>query len=141
MLLIIFLYWNHWFRTFEDRSFESTLIEKLISNKKVKINEIIPNGERVCFFPSYTTPNSVKNSLSKKQRDFLNSRIYTLDNVGGHVWWIVVLSKDEVINAYRMTDGIRSNFKGGMCVKQKNSKFIFSRKDRFTVYFDLSEEV
>ncbi|WP_265283676.1 hypothetical protein [Verminephrobacter aporrectodeae] len=137
--LMIFLYWNHWFRTFEDRSFESMLIEKLIFNKEVKINEIIQKGERVCFFPSYATPNRAM-SLSRTQIDFLYGIIHSPNNLGDHVWWIVVLSKDEVINAYRMSAGVRSNLKGGICVKQKDSKLIFSKKDRFTVYFDLLEE-
>ncbi|WP_265285442.1 hypothetical protein [Verminephrobacter aporrectodeae] len=139
LLLIPVLNWLHLFKTIEDHFFESMLIGKLTSNKEININEIIPKGERVCFFPPYTSSDSV-NSLSKIQKEFLNVRI---DSVVGadDVWWIVILSKDDVINIYKMTGGVISNFRESRCVKQKNSKLILSSKSKYTVFFDLSERV
>ncbi|WP_265655841.1 hypothetical protein [Verminephrobacter aporrectodeae] len=140
VLLIFFLIWIHWFRTFEDRSFESMLIEKLTLNKEVKISEIIPDGERVCFFPPYSTAESVE-SLSKIQKDFLNIRINSFFGTDDNIWWIAVLSREEVLNIYRMSSGVRPNLEEERCIKQKNSKLIFSDKSEYTVYFDLSEGV
>ncbi|WP_265281418.1 hypothetical protein [Verminephrobacter aporrectodeae] len=139
ILLISFLGFIHWLSTFEDRSFESTLIEKLTSGKDVKIEEIIPIGEQVCFLPSYATPKSVESYLSKNQMDFLSDKIS--DDIGDHVWWIIVLSKEEVLKTYEMSSHVRSDFRKGRCIKRENSKFIFSDNDGFAIFFNLSEGV
>ncbi|WP_265283002.1 hypothetical protein [Verminephrobacter aporrectodeae] len=137
LLSIPFLRLINWLSTFEDRSFESMLIEKLTSSKEVKIEEIIPIGEQVCFLPSYVTPDSVDPHLSNNQMNFLNDKIS--DDIGDHVWWIIILSKEEVLKIYEMSSYLRSDFRKGRCVKRKNSKFIFSGDDGFTTFFDLSE--
>ncbi len=48
----------------------------------------------------YVTPKSVSSSLSKNQFYFLNDR--TSDAADNH-WWIIVLSKEEVLKTYRMS--------------------------------------
>ncbi|WP_265258980.1 hypothetical protein [Verminephrobacter aporrectodeae] len=126
------------FRALESRYFESMLIEKLTFNKEVKISEIIPFGERVCFLSSYKTPGSVESSLFQNQMDFLNGKIS--DDIGDHVWWIIVLSKEKVLKTYKTTGRIKPTFRKGKCVKQKGSKFlILFDIDKRTPYFDISE--
>ncbi|WP_265310915.1 hypothetical protein [Verminephrobacter aporrectodeae] len=142
-----FLYGIYWFyklyefRRFialESRSFESMLIEKSISNKEVKVSEVIPIGERVCFLPSYKTSESMESSLFKNQMGFLNGKMS--DDISNQIWWVIVLSKGKVLETYRTTGRITPIFKKGKCVKQKDSRFlVLFNKDKHTPYFDISE--
>ncbi|WP_265654522.1 hypothetical protein [Verminephrobacter aporrectodeae] len=114
--------------------------EKLTSEKEVKLEDIIQIGEQVCFLPSYVTPESVDSYLSKNQLDFLNSRIS--DDIGDHVWWIAILSKEEVLKTYKMAGHVRSDFREGRCVRRKNSiKLVLLDMDKYTLYFDIQKNM
>ncbi|WP_138927986.1 hypothetical protein [Verminephrobacter aporrectodeae] len=134
-------YEAHRYRILESRYFESMLVEKLTSEKEVKLEEIIPIGEQVCFLPSYMTPEQVDSYLSKNQLDFLNARIS--DDVENH-WWVIVLSKEEVLKTYRMAGDVIPIFREGRCVRRKNSiKLVFFDIDKYrhTPHFDIQKEM
>lgn len=139
-MLVMAFTWLHGFRTPSDYSMQNKLSEQLLRNKKIELPGMASPGDRVCFLPPYAGADSIKSQISDSQRSYLRIRIdYSAPiGMGDHVWWIAVLTKEEVSAVYRMSPALNPDFKDAKCV-ESTAKLVLTRKVDCVVFFDISE--
>lgn len=122
-------------RGLDDIALEENLEKGLLDGRTILVKNLMSDVELLCVLPPYSSSASIGDFLSEKQRLYLDNRVNSFIGLGDHVWWMVAISGNEDIQAYRMKGVARPSFKAGKCLPQAVSVIRYGRKDGY-LFFD-----